>query len=179
MAVTALAEGVIQMMWLARLKPLAAALAALILATAGVAVQGRQQPAPEGAREQPKTAPPPADGTGAAAVPDLAANRALAREQLALIDQARDMLQRLYQNGRAEYSSFAVWDRRKLESLRRMGAGKAEIIAALEQHIAIVKAEEKIAQALVASAKGTEMDVLEARYRRMEAEIWLNEEKAR
>ena len=57
-AVTALAEGVIQMMWLARLKPLVAVAAALILATAGVAVQGRQQPAPEGAQEQAKTAPP-------------------------------------------------------------------------------------------------------------------------
>ncbi len=46
-AVTALAEGVIQMMWLARLKPLVAIATALILATAVVAVQGRQQPAPE------------------------------------------------------------------------------------------------------------------------------------
>ena len=43
-AVTALAKGVIQMMWLARLKlPLAVA-AALILATAGVVILGRQQP---------------------------------------------------------------------------------------------------------------------------------------
>ena len=49
-AVTALAEGVIRMMWLTRLKPLVAVAAALILTTAGVAVQGRQQPAPEGAR---------------------------------------------------------------------------------------------------------------------------------
>ena len=65
-AVTALAEGVIQMMWLARLKPLVAVAAALILATAGVAVQGRQQPAPEGAREQAKTASPPTAGAGAA-----------------------------------------------------------------------------------------------------------------
>ncbi len=83
-AVTALAEGVIQMMWLARLKPLVAVAAALILATAGVAVQGRQQPAPQGAREQAKTAPPPIAGAGAAApaVPNIAANRALAREQL-------------------------------------------------------------------------------------------------
>ena len=61
-AVTALAEGVIQMMWLARLKPLVAVAAALILATAGVAVQGRQKPAPEGAREQAKPAPPPKAG---------------------------------------------------------------------------------------------------------------------
>jgi hypothetical protein len=76
------------MMWLARLKPLVTVAAALILATAGVAVQGRQQSAPEGAREQAKSAPPPTAGAGAAAraVPDLAANRAIARKQLALID---------------------------------------------------------------------------------------------
>ena len=84
MAITALAEGVIQMMWLTKLKLLVAVGAALILATVGVAVNGRQQPAPEGAREQAKTAPPPIAGTGAAApaVPNIAANRALAREQL-------------------------------------------------------------------------------------------------
>ena len=97
-AVTALAEGVIQMMWLARLRPLVAVAAALILATVGVAVQGRQQPAPDRAREQAKAAAPPKAGAGAAAVPNVAANRALAREQLALIDPALAMLERLYQN---------------------------------------------------------------------------------
>ena len=58
------------MMWLARLKPLVAVVAALFITTAGVAVLGRQQPAPEGAREEAKTAPPPKAGAGAAAVPD-------------------------------------------------------------------------------------------------------------
>ena len=53
-AVTALAEGVIRMMWLTRLKPLVAVAAALILTTAGVAVQGRQQPAPEGRGNRPR-----------------------------------------------------------------------------------------------------------------------------
>ena len=43
-AVAALAEGVIRMMWLARLKPVVATLAVLTLATALVAVQGRRQP---------------------------------------------------------------------------------------------------------------------------------------
>ena len=51
-AVAALAEGMIRMMWLATLKPLVAVAAALILTTAGFAVQGRQLPAPEGARKQ-------------------------------------------------------------------------------------------------------------------------------
>ena len=109
-AVTALAEGVIQMMWLARLKPLVAVAAALILATAGVAVQGRQQPAPEGAQEQAKTAPPaplPTVGSGAAAaaVPDMAANQALARQQLALIDEAWALMHSLAQNARIEIST--------------------------------------------------------------------------
>jgi hypothetical protein len=95
---------VIQMMRLARLKPLVAVAADLILATAGVAVQARQKPAPEGAREQAKTAPPPTAGAGAAApaVPELAANRALAREQLVLIDEALATLHRLAQDARVE-----------------------------------------------------------------------------
>ena len=53
-AVTALAEGVIQMIWLAKLKPLVAVAAALLIATAGFAVQGRQKPALEGAGNSPR-----------------------------------------------------------------------------------------------------------------------------
>jgi hypothetical protein len=47
------------MMWLEKLKLLAAVAAGILLATAGVAVGGRPQPAPAGAREQDKTALPP------------------------------------------------------------------------------------------------------------------------
>jgi hypothetical protein len=180
-AVTALAEGVIQMMWLARLRPLVAVTAALILATAGVAVQGRQQPAPEGAREQAKTAAPPAAGAGGVAVPDLAANRALAREQLALIDQALAMLDRLYQSAKIRFSDphFSLWARRKIETLRKAGAGKAEIVAALESYINRLKQEEAVTENEHQFARATQVDVHDVRFRRLEAEIWLNEEKAR
>ena len=170
------------MMWLARLKPLVAVAAALILATAGVAVQGRQQPAPEGAREQAKTAPPPTAGAGAAAaVPDMAANRALAREQLALIDEALAMLHQLARNARISIAdpSFSLWGRRRLETLRKAGAGKAEIVAALEKYINSLKEDEAIAKARKESARGTQVDVYDVQFRRLEAEIWLNEEKAR
>jgi hypothetical protein len=183
-AVTALAKGVIQMMWLARLKPLAAVAAALILATAGVAVQGqgRQQPAPEGAREQAKTAAPPRAGAGgAAAVPDIAANRALAREQLALIDKALAALHTLARNGESSFAdpSLSLWERRRLETLRKAGAGKAEIVAALEKFIDTLKREEAMAEVRRKTARGTLLDVYDVQFRRMEAEIWLNEEKAR
>jgi hypothetical protein len=180
-AVTALAEGVIEMMWLARLRPLVAVTAALILATAVVAVQGRQQPAPEGAREQARTAPLPAAGAGGAATPDLAANRAIARKQLSLIDEGEGMLRELARNGRFSMadSSFSLWGSRRLEALRRAGAGKAEIVAALEKYIAILKVDEAFAESLKQSARGTQLGVYDVQFRRMEAEIWLNEEKAR
>jgi hypothetical protein len=176
-AVTALAEGVIQMMWLARLKPLVAVAAAVMLVTAGVAVQGRQGPAPQRERKQAKTAPLPA----AAAVPALAANQALAREQLALIDNALAVLHQQYQSARAgiTYASFSVWERRRLETIRKTGAGKAEIVAALEEYINTLKQEEEAAEAMVQNGRGTQVSVYDARFRRMEAESFLNEEKAR
>jgi hypothetical protein len=181
-AVTALAEGVISMMWLAKLKPLVAVAAALILATAGVAVQEREQPAPKGAREQAKTAPPPTAGAGGAAVPDLAPNRALAREQLALIDQALELLHRMSRAGSSKFAapSFSLWGRRRVETLHRAGAGKAEIVAALGKYVNSLKEEEVIAERLRQSGRGsTLLDVYDVQFRRMEAEIWLNEEKAR
>jgi hypothetical protein len=183
-AVTALAEGVIHMMWLARLKPLAAVTAALILATAGVAVQGRQKPALEGARDQAKTAPPPTAGAAAAAapaVPDLSENRALARKALALIDEALAMMRQLAGDGRFSIAdpSFSVWGRRKLEMLRKAGAAKAEIVAALEKELKSLENDEAFAKARKESARGTEVEVRDVQFRRLEAEIWLNEEKAR
>jgi hypothetical protein len=163
------------MTWLARLKPLAAVTAAFLLATA---VQGPPQPAPEGPREQTRTAPPPAGG---AAAPDLAANRALAKQQLAVIDVALAVLNERVQRGLANRgaSSFTLWEGRRIEALRRTGAGKAEMVAALEKYIDGLRDREAIAQKLYQNARLDHDDLSEIQYRRMEAEIWLNEEKAR
>jgi hypothetical protein len=180
-AVTVLAEGVIQMIWLAKRTPLVAVAATLILATAGVAVQGRQQPTPQREREQVKAVVPPKAGAGGAAVPAVAANQALAKEQLALIDQALAMLDRLYESGTVRYSDprFSLWARRKVETLRKMGAAKAEIVAALESYINRLKQEAAGTENDHQSARATQVDVHDVRFRRLEAEIWLNEEKAR
>ena len=172
-AVTILAEGVIPMMGLARLKVLAAVAAALTLATAGVAVQARQKPGSDPAPAQ--AAPPPA------AAPDLAVSRALAREQLALIDEAWAMQRELARNARMEINDalFSLWGRRRLEMLHKAGAGKAEIVAALEKYINDLKEDEEIAKALRQQARATPAVIFDVRYRRREAEIWLIEEKAR
>lgn len=165
------------MQWLVRRKPLIAVAAALVLATAGVVVQGRQQPAPEGAREQSKTAIPPAD----AAVPQVEANRDLARKQLDLSNSALVALHQLARNSRVSMSDprFALWERRRVEALRKAGAGKAEIVAALEKEIDSLKQAEESAKAQHQAARGTLLDVIDVQFRRMEVESWLNDEKAR
>ena len=114
-------------------------------------------------------------------MPDIAANRALAREQLALIDHALATLHRLARNAQVSFAdpSFSVWGRRKLETIRKTGAGKAEIVAALEKYSNDLKEEEAIAKNQHQFARGTQVEVYDVQFRRIEAEIWLNEEKAR
>ena len=91
------------------------------------------------------------------------------------------MLHDLAQNARIEIANgpFSLWGRRRLEALRKAGAGKAEIVAALEKYINNLKEVEAIAIARQESARATPLGVYEMRFLRMEAEIWLNEEKAR
>ena len=61
-AVATLAEGVLQMIGFARVKPLVAATTALVLATATVGVLGQQRTAPKGAGTPAKTEPRPTAG---------------------------------------------------------------------------------------------------------------------
>jgi hypothetical protein len=173
------------MIWPARVKPLVA-VPALILVIAGVAVQGRQRPAPKGAREEVKATPQaalPRAGSAAAGLPDVATSRALARKQLALIDETWAFLEEMAKYGRVEIDggTLGPWGRRRLEALRKAGAGKAEIVAALDKYIndlermqAIVEARENRQTARIKTPGNYEV-----RFLRMEAEIWLNEEKAR
>ena len=158
-AVAALAQGVIQMMWLARLKPVIAVAAALILATAGVAVMGRQQPAPEGAGEQAKTAPAPAAVVvGAATVPNLSGRsgpcQAAARTDRPGVGHAVIPLSQNTQNRQSADSASSSRGQRRLEALHKAGASKAEIIAALEKYITNLKEEEGIATARREAARG-------------------------
>jgi hypothetical protein len=112
-----------------------------------------------------------------------AANRAAARKQLAVIDKAWDLAHFMAQSARIGIADgpFSLWGRRRLEALHRAGAGKAEIIAALEKYINSLKELEKIANAREEFVRSdrTTLDVYELQSLRMEAEIWLNEEKAR
>ena len=112
----------------------------------------------------------------------LEVNVPLAREQLKLIDQIIADMDRLYRNGElsAADPDFILWSRRRVDALRASGASKAELIAALDQHLMRTKNREagvKIQHTKDATA--SRIDVLAAGYERLEAEMWLNQEKAR
>lgn len=168
------------MLWLGRIKLVVVISAILILVTGGLAVHGHQQPTKEEAGEQAQKASH-ASPSPAGAEPDLVANRAIAREQLALIDKAWDLQRRLARGSRVELNdaSFAEWGRRRLATLRRAGARKPEIVTALEKYINDLKEDEIEAKDRLAHASGTQLAVYDVQFRRMEAEMWLNEEKAR
>ena len=63
--------------------------------------------------------------------------------------------------------SFSLWGRRRLETLRKAGAGKAEIVAALEKYINSLKEDEAIAKGSDESARGTQVDVHDVQFRRI------------
>lgn len=123
-------------------------------------------------------APAAQEPRGAAAV---AQNQALAKEQLKLIDEVFDDLQALFRGGQISVSDirFAVWGRRRVDALRASGATPAERVAALERYVDLMKKNEDYAQRAHERAEATRVDVADARYRRLEAEVWLNEEKAK
>jgi len=115
-------------------------------------------------------APPPAD-----------ANKALAQEQLKLARQALhdlDLMNEREGLGRTD-PRFALWERRQVEAIRAAGAGKAELIAALEDYLKRMREQERLAQLSIEKAQGTRIDLWDAQYRTLEAEMWLNHEKAR
>jgi hypothetical protein len=163
-------------MWMVKLKSVVTAVAALALLTAGLAVVGAQGPAPKPTKG-PGTAPPPKGE----APPGVPPNRALAREQLDLIDRALSDLNRLAKGGELSLSnpSFALWRRRKLDALRESGAGKAEIVAELEKYAAFMKDQERYASQAYRTDTMSRPDLTDVQYRRIEAEIWLNQERSR
>lgn len=123
-------------------------------------------------------APAAQEPRGAAAS---AQNQALAKEQLKLIDKVFDDLQTLFRGGEISVSDarFAVWGRRRVEALLASGAKPAERIAALEKYVDLMKKNEDYAKRAHERAQATRVDVADAQYRRLEAEMWLNEEKAK
>jgi hypothetical protein len=120
----------------------------------------------------------PPDKTGPA---PLAINIPLAREQLKLIDQVVSDMELLYRQGELGLTApeFNLWSRRRVDALRASGASKAELVAALGQHLDRMKRYEAAVNAEYRNAKVDRKAMFAAQYERLEAEMLLNQEKAR
>jgi hypothetical protein len=110
-----------------------------------------------------------------------APNKALTRKQLDVARQALRDLDLLYKNGDVSLYDhrFALWERRQVEAIRASGADKAEVVAALGRYVERLKSLRSTVQTAFEKEQLTRVDVHDARYRLLEAEIWLNQEKAR
>jgi hypothetical protein len=108
-------------------------------------------------------------------------NVALAREQLALIDRAFKDMDMMKTGGQLNLSDakFALWGRRQLEALHAARAGKNDIIRILTRYRERMKTNEEYVKHAHQAGEATRIELYDAEYRRLEAEMWLNEERAR
>jgi hypothetical protein len=108
-------------------------------------------------------------------------NKARAQEQLKLARQALRDLDLMHKGEGLSRTDprFALWEHRQVEAIRATGAGKAELAAALENYLKRMKEQQRLAQLALEKDQGTRVDVWDAQYRVLEAEIWLDQEKAR
>ena len=107
--------------------------------------------------------------------------KVLAQEQLGLARQALSDLEELHKHGEvASYDpSFAVWERRQVEAIRDAGASRAEFIVALEGYVKRLRDRQRIVEEGYRRAQVPRVDAYDAKYRVLEAEMWLSQEKAR
>jgi len=112
-------------------------------------------------------------------VPDSSVD--LARKQVALVDQALHDLETLVKSDQLSKNDpkFGTWERRRIEALRASKAGKEELIAALTRYLDLTKRTEEYTAQLFRGGEASRIDVHDAEYRRLEAEIWLTQEQAR
>jgi hypothetical protein len=109
------------------------------------------------------------------------ANIPLAKEQLKLIDQVMADLDRMYKNGETSLTdpAFKLWARRRLDALRASGATKDAMVAELARYVDFMKKQESAWRVLYERDQATRADIASAQYERLEAEMLLNQEKAR
>jgi outer membrane protein TolC len=107
--------------------------------------------------------------------------KSLAQEQLELARQALSDLDRMGKGGEASAYDprFGVWERRQVEAVRDAGASRAEFLVALEGYGKRLRDRRRIVDEAFRQGQASRLDVHEVKYRVLEAELWLNQEKAR
>lgn len=84
-----------------------------------------------------------------------------------------------FQDGRGTLDILVHSSRRLLESEREVGDSKEHLLTALETHFRLMKEIEEVNQERFNAGRISIMDVAQARYYRLEAEIWLERARAK
>ncbi|SIO29642.1 hypothetical protein SAMN05444166_3576 [Singulisphaera sp. GP187] len=108
-------------------------------------------------------------------------NKALAQAQLKLAREALNDLDRLYKGGETSRDNpkFSLWWRREVDAIRASGAEKAELVTALERYVERMRGWARDTELAYKRDVRPHIDLIDVQYRVLEAEIWLNQEKAR
>lgn len=178
---------VLREMFMTNIKMAVAVGLTLIVLTSAVVVFAQQGAVPrvqQAARRAELASGPagdPAPAGGRAPRPD----QAMAKVKLQLAQTALHAFAILERRGEVALTDprFALWESRKVEALRESGAGKEELIKALERYVSQMKRISLAAAVALQNGhqkpENARMDMLDADYRVLEGEAWLNQEKSR
>ncbi|MFI5380153.1 MAG: hypothetical protein ACHRHE_12715 [Tepidisphaerales bacterium] len=115
-----------------------------------------------------------------AAAPQPAKNQApdtpaakLARERLEVADQGYKLVVEQYKQGLVPLSLSAEWARRQAQAHFDVPEATADRVAFLEGYVRQVQDLEKLAESRFRAGVAGQLDTLEAKYVRLEGEMWL------
>lgn len=80
--------------------------------------------------------------------------------------------------GPGERDPMAIWSRRRFESRLELSRRKADRVAAAQEHVDEMKRVEQIVDRMYKAGQVDQLARMDAEYRRLEAESWLERENA-
>jgi hypothetical protein len=101
----------------------------------------------------------------------------LAKQEKAIAEEALKLLTDLEKQGQlsAGQADLPKWSRRLVEATRKSGATKAEILAAIKQHVSRMNDRLKVVKRLHEAATVTQEVLLNAQYEALEATSWVGD----
>jgi hypothetical protein len=119
-------------------------------------------------------------GLTAGANDDAEEGLATARARLALARAALEVVRANVGRGQfspGERDPISIWSRRRLEALLELSKTKADRVAAAQEHVDEMKQVEQLIVRLEQAGQVDLLGKMDAEYRRLEAQSWLEREK--
>jgi PHD/YefM family antitoxin component YafN of YafNO toxin-antitoxin module len=105
-----------------------------------------------------------------------------AEARLKLAVEAIDAVRLVIGRGRftaGERDPIVIWSRRRYEARLDISKSKAERVTAAQEHVDEMRKVEEVVARLTAAGELDRLSLMDAQYRRLEAENWLEQQKAK